>query len=291
MPGETDLETADNSGETGIDNQGGETEPTTVTTGTGETSSGQASEATPTGELFKGVDPNTLPPEAKAYYDSFLKDYRDKTARLSDTVKSEVAKATESLKSKADFYDQMSSQEEFVKQWNDYVQKAQQAQSLTGEPQNPQLEKMQQEVQQLTQQMKIAEMAKVTDAFADATNEKGEKLHPDFDRYNSILMGSYSEPGRDPEEYSLLRACIELSASQDPSERLTKGYQKAKEIYTQIFEEGRKAGMGRTKDKVQSWSQPPSPSGGSSPVTMTDKKPKSAREALEMARRGQAVSR
>lgn len=274
----------DNSGIAVADNEA--TQPAATSTETGATN-GQAHGGAPNDEIFKGVDPNRLPPEAKAAYDSMLKDYREKTARLSETVKSEAQKATEAYRSKAELYDQIATQEEFVRQWNDYVQKSQSNGTPTqGDPKLAQLEA---KFQEINQKIQMSELSQLTDSFADAVDEKGAKIHEDFDQLNSIHMGKLQNGG-EVEEFSLLRACIELSQGNNPQERLANGYKLAKGVRDQIYEEGRKAGMGRLQTKVLNGSLPPSNS-SSDVISVTDKKPKSAREALAMARRGQMVSR
>lgn len=263
------------------------TEPAVPVNGTSATN-GQATGAAPADELFKGVDPNKLPPEVKAHYDSMLRDYREKTTKLSETIKSESQKATEAYRQKAELYDQIAQQEEFVRQWNDYVQKAQ----SSGQPANPAdpvLNQMKQQIQEMNQKIQQTELAQVTEAFAEAVNEKGEKLHPEFDQLNGIFIGKLQE-GQESEDFSLLRACIELSPGSNPQEKLANGYKAAKAVHDAIFEAGKKAGMGRVQAKVQNGTIPPTNAGGEG-LTITEKKPKNAQEALEMAKKGLMVSR
>ena len=258
-------------------------------------SSGEATQSATTSDSFipEGVDINTLPPNVRAIVDKINKDmvrgFTEKTTKLSDTIKSEAAKASEAYKSKADLYEQISSQEEFVKQWNEYVQK------VNTTPQNPQDSQMNTETLQLKSQLEeikqkieLTELNQVTDAFAEAMDEKGEKLHPEFDKLNDIVIGALNQ-GQEAEEYSLLRAHIELAPGNTPQEKLVNGYKTAKATYDGIFEEGRKAGMGRLEKKVLNGTQPPSNSG--SGMSTTEKKPKDAYEALEMAKRGIMVTR
>lgn len=275
---------ADNPVSATVDNPNG-TQPDT--NGTGATS-GQAQEATPTVDLFKGVDPNRLPPDARAAYDSMLRDYREKTGKLSETIKAESAKAAEAYRSKAELYDQIANQEEFVRQWNEYVQKSQ----SNGQPQqtgNPAISQLEAQIQEIKKTQMMADLAQVTEAFAEAQDEKGVKLHPEFDQLNSISMGQIQN-GQEAEDFSLLRACVELAKGMNPQEKLANGYKTAKAIRDQIFEEGKKAGMGRLQAKVMNGTNPPSNSHGDT-LSLTEKKPKNAREALEMARKGQMVSR
>ncbi len=263
------------------------TEPATSSNGTGA-DGGQAQGGAPTNELFKGVDPNRLPPEVRAHYDSMLKDYREKTGKLSETIKSESAKATEAYRQKAEFYDQIAQQQEFVKQWNDYVQK----QSASGTPAqegDPVLTQLKEQINEVTQKLQLTEMQQIADAFAEAVDEKGNKIHPEFDTLNTFHLGSMKS-GAGSDDFSLLRGCIELAPGNSPQEKLANGYKAAKAVYDSIFEAGKKAGMGRLQTKSANGSLPPSNSSGAE-LQVTDKKPKNAHEALAMARRGQMVSR
>ncbi len=278
------LSVADNPAAEVVDNPSGpiDTAPGTGTTG------GQAPGATPSDDLFKGVDPNRLPPEIKQSYNDMLRDYREKTAKIQETIKAEIARSTEPLKTKAEFYDQIAQQEEFVRQWNEYVQK-QQSQGTQAEAGDPVLSQMKQQIQEMNQKIQLTELSQVTEAFADAVNEKGEKIHADFDRLNDISIGQLQN-GPKAEDFSLLRACVELAKGASPQEKLTNGYKQAKAMHDQIFEAGRKAGMGRVQAKVLNGTNPPSNAAGEV-LSTTEKKPKNAREALDMARRGIVVSR
>ena len=258
--------------------------PAAAASGTGATG-GQVQGGTPADDLFKGVDPNKLPPEVRAHYDGMLRDYREKTGKLSETIKTEAAKATETYRQKAEMYEKFAQQEDFVRQWNEYVQKVNTAGQQN--PGDPMLTQLKEQIQQVTQKLQFQELQQVTEAFADATNDKGEKLHPEFDKFNSIVIGQV--PGGDGEEFSFLRACIELAPGESPQEKLTNGYKTAEESYKAIFEEGRKAGMGRLQQKVLNGTQPPSNTPAN--LSLTDKPPKNAREALALAKRGVMVSR
>lgn len=274
------MENADNPNTAVADNP---TEPANTGSGTSGTD-GQAQGGAPD-EIFKGIDPQKLPPELKKTYDSMLTDYRGKTAKLSESIKAEVEKATQSYKSKADMYDSISAQEEFVTKWNEYVQKSQANPNQNGDPV---LEKVKAQVDEMNRKMQTQEMEQVTNAFAEAVDDKGVKVHPNFDKLNDIMVGSLKE-GDSVEGYSLLRAAIELSPG-TPQEKLVGGYKKADEIYKAIFEEGRKAGMGRVRDKILNGTLPPT-GGTNDSLTITEKKPRNAREALDMAKRGVIVSR
>lgn len=256
-----------------------------ITTGTvpaeGEANNGVASQGE---ETFTKVDPKTLPPALKASYDNMLRDYKEKTTRLSETIKAEAARAAEAYRKKAETYDQIAAQEEFVRQWNDYVQRSQNNVQQDGT--DPKLASLEQKFQEINQKLQMSELAQVTDSFADAVDDKGNKLHPEFDQLNSLPIGQINGG----EEFSLLRACVELSPGNNPQEKLANGYKSAKALYSSIFEMGKKAGMGRIQSKIMNGSQPPISSQGDA-LSMTDKKPRSAREAMELARKGIMVSR
>lgn len=262
--------------------------PDTSVTGTVQTSGDANGQGAPAEETFTKVDPRSLPGPLRAAYDNMLRDYKEKTTKLSETIKSETARAAEAYRQKAEFYDQISGQDEFVKQWNEYVQRSQALGPERAEG-DPVLAEMKSQLQEMKQQLQVTELTQVTEAFAGAVNEKGEKIHPDFDRLNEIDLGKLQDSGRE-ENYSLLRACIELSPGNTPHEKLANGYKSAKQVFDSIYDAGRKAGLGRVQQKFLNGSNPPSGTGGDG-LQITEKKPKSAREALEMAKRGMMVSR
>ena len=240
----------------------------------------------------EGIDLNTLPPTVRAYVDKINKDmvrgFTEKTSKLSETIKSESAKAAEAYRQKAEQYDQIATQEAFVKQWNEYVKTQSQPQAADGSV-DPKVAQLEAKFQEINDKIVMTEMAQITDSFANAVNEKGEKLHPEFDELAGIQLGQLSENSK-TEEFSLLRACIELASGATPQERLANGFKSAKAARDAIFESGKKAGMGRLATKAQNGTIPPS-STSNDVFTVTDKKPKNAREALDMAKRGQMVSR
>ena len=60
------------------------------------------SQGAPIEETFTKVDVNTLPPQLRESYNNMLRDYKQKTTQIAETVKSEVARATEALKTKSE---------------------------------------------------------------------------------------------------------------------------------------------------------------------------------------------
>jgi len=276
--------TADNPAPVGADNPS--VEPAAVDNGTG-TADGQVSGGTPESQdqdIFKGIDPKTLTPKERQLYNSMLTDYRTKTGKLSETVKSQVEKEVAAYREKASQYEMIANEEAFVKQWNDYVKKTQEQTGESPKQGDPVLTELQEKFKSMEQKLQQAELSKVTDAFAEAVDDKGVKLRPDFDALNNKIIGKVGN-----EEYSLLRASIEMASGRTPQEKLANGYKAAKAFHDAIFEEGRKAGLGRLQEKSRNGTIPPSNSGGEV-LTTTEKRPKNAHEALQMARRGIKVS-
>lgn len=280
--------TVDNPGTGVVDNLGASPEPTPGQNGT-DTSGGQAQEGGAPTDIFTGIDPNTLTPKERATYNSMLKDYRDKTGQLSERIKTESAKAAEAYKSEAELYRQIASQEKFVEKWNAYVKETEAATGKPPEAGDPALLELKAQFQEMNQKLQMAELSKVTDAFADAVDEKGAKIHADFDSLNGIMIGKVSN-GKSQEEYSLLRASIELADGKTPQEKLANGYKNAKALHDSIFEAGRKAGVGHLQKKFANGSLPPTNSGGDV-LQVTEKKPRNAHEAMQLAKKGIIVSR
>lgn len=227
-------------------------------------------------EGLSNIDPKTLPPALKAVYDNLYRDYQKKTTSIAERVKAEVAKSIGGYKEKAEQFEQIANNEEFVKMWNDHVEKLKSAQS-NGQP----VDEVSRKLQDIEVKLKTQESLEAINIFADAKDEDGEMLHPEFDRLSEIKIGTHSKSG----EYDLLRAAIELAPGNSYMEKLENGYQSAKEVYDTIFEEGRKAGMGRMNDKVKNSTYAPS-AGSSKLSSYAQKQPANALEALEMARKG-----
>jgi hypothetical protein len=237
-------------------------------------------QASPAVENLGGLDPNRLPPELRQSYDAMLRDYRSKTAKVADTVKSEVAKAVEAYRQKAEFYDQFSGQDEFVKQWNEYVQRTQNAQNdQTSDPVQQKIHQMERQQAELAMEVQASKVLEEINAFADMKDEKGQLLHADFDKLASLKIGNHPQAG----DYDLLRAAVELSPGRTPKEKMENGYKAAKAIYDSIFEEGRKAGLGRVQSKIKNGMMSPS-SVNATPTAPG--RPKNALEALQFARQG-----
>lgn len=260
-------------------------------TGTVQPSGDANGQGAPAEEMFGNVDPKTLPPQLKAVYDNMLKGFKEKTTKLSETTKAEVAKATEVFKQKAEFYDQFTKQEKAVKFWNEYVQEVNGQGQEVDKNGDPVVAELKSKVEAFERKQMETELGSVIDAFAEAVDEKGQPVAPHFEKLNSMVIGQTQGANGQPEEFSLLRATTQLAPGNTPQEKLANGYKMAEKLYSAILEEGKKMGMGRVQTKVLNGSLPPSGATAPGTVTMVDKKPKNAAEALAMARKGQLVSR
>jgi hypothetical protein len=258
----------------------------TQSTGTVQPS-GQADgrQSAPTEESFTNLDPNTLPPQLKAAYNSMLRDYKTKTTEIAEQRKKYSDYDTH--KQRSELYEQLASQEEFVKQWNEHVQKQNGQVNQNGQEQDPIQAKIQAIEKQLNEEKSVRqerELADVVDSFSTAKDDKGVLLNPDFDILNNIVVGKNAQG----EEYSLLRTSIEFAQGATPQERLANGYKNAKAIRDQIIEEGRKQGMGKMLSKVRNSTEAPTITSDKQ-VFNGDPKNLSVREARELAEKGMRV--
>lgn len=262
------------------DNQIGPDSSVGVTADPGGQVNGQAA---PTQDNIGNVDPNRLPPELRKIHDSMLRDYRSKTEKAAESVKmaEEYKRQLEALKPKAEWYDNISAndvaRERINKTIEELTSEMSRQENQPGGPDN----KVMQELEQIKMEMQTEKNLQYINAFAEAKDDKGNLLHPEMEKFSSIKIGTHQEAG----DYDLLRASVELAAGNTPQERLENGYKAAESIYKSIFEEGRKAGMGRLQTKAKNGTLPPSSSAASSTAP---RRPKNALEALQFAQRGYA---
>lgn len=257
----------------------------------GEANSGQSATGTDT-FIPTGVDLNTLPPQVRAYVEEvnkqMVRGFTEKTTKVSETVKSQLAKELEPYRQKAQTYDELLKQEVFVQKWNEYVEDVNRK-GVTNDPGDPQakilqeLEALKKSQAELSRKSQESEALDVINAFSSAVDEKGEKLHPDFEKFSKISLGTHQKAG----EYDLLRTAIELAPGTNAQEKIENGYKAAKAVYDAIYEDGRKSGLARTQERIKNGSFAPStiPAGKT-----TTERPKDALEALRMARQGIRVS-
>lgn len=250
-----------------------------ASTGTVQTSGQTERQNAPAEDRFGDVDPNTLPPQLKSVYDNMLRGWKDKTTRLSEERKK--YEGYDAYKQKADLYDRVSSDQEFVRMWNERIEKASQANQNEQSDQTPDLKK---EIQAIKSKLEQAELVDVVRVFEEVKNDKDELLHPDFQALNGIGIGKTPQG----DEYSLLRACVELSPGNTPQEKLANGYKAAKAVRDKIYEEGRKSGMGKMLSRVRDSTETPSLSTDKTTFN-GDARKLSVREARELAEKGVTV--
>lgn len=234
---------------------------------TGQAPAGQPGGSGPSGDTFWSGDVNSLPPQLRPAYDSMLRDYREKTGGLS-----EERKALAAAKEKAAEYDKLVSDQEFVQRWNDYI-----TQKSNAQPEPPADPK----IMDLERRLAVRETADFMNAFAEAVDDKGQKIRDDFDRLNGIMIG---------ENVSLLNACIQCVGQGEISERVSKGYDLAKKVWAQVYDVGYKAGRGKVGQVVRDGTEPPTPTAGQQ-VYAGDPKKITPREAVRLARQGITVPR
>lgn len=131
-------------------------------------------------DSFTSLDPTTLPPEAKPFYDSMLKDYRSKTAEIAD-----LRGNAPDWQAKADAFDGLMANDGFVKLLN----AVEQAQNGTVAADNPATQSPTGEdllLQILDNPNKLNELIrneaeKLVNPIADRVNaEQAAKLHAEL---------------------------------------------------------------------------------------------------------------
>lgn len=246
-------------------------EPVTSANGTAETSDGNgvAVGAQPAEEQFGGVDIKTLPKEIqtllKEKHDAMLKDYKEKTTKLADDRKS-----MEPLSRKAELLDQLAQDQEFIQWWNSRNQKSQPEQEqkdLTPE------EQLIQRVQNIESELSSERAQNLVNTFADAVDEKGQKLHPDFDELSNE---------------GLIKGYLDLNpptSKAEFSKRLEEAYKWSNALATKYREAGKKAAYEEMQKKAGISTTPPS-TGAKGTYDGPDPRKASVAELVDMARRG-----
>lgn len=230
------------------------------------------------GDLFEGIDPAKLPPELRPHLDSMVRTYREKTEKLSERVKTETQKAVEVFKQKADWYDNALKDEALVKMINDHLTKASQPDpSKSSLP--PEVQEKLQKVDLIEREIQTTKTLEAINTFADAKDDKGNPVHPNFDKYHSMTIG---------ENFSILNAAFERAPGKNLQEKMENGYKALDAIWNKAVEEGKKLGMGRIQEKAKNGTFSPSSVNAGSTAP---RQPKNALEALQFARQGLAPNR
>lgn len=245
--------------------------------------SGQANgvQGAPTEETFTKLDVNTLPPQLKQAYDSMLRDYKTKTTEIAEQRKK--YDGYDAYKQKAELLEKLQTNQDFVRMWNEHVQRTGQA-PKAGDPANT--SKLEQKLQEIEAKLQQSEVEGMVKTFREMKDEKGEPMNPDFDALQGIDLGTTANG----DKYNLMRACVELAQGNTDQEKLANGYKAAKAIRDQIFEEGRKHGMGKMLTRVrQSTEAPGGVSTDKTTISKDDAKNLSVKEARELAQKGVVV--
>lgn len=251
-------------------------------TGNGQPSGEATGQSATTMESFlpKDVDVNTLPPSVRAVVEKINKEmvrgFTEKTMKSSEMTKAEIAKATEAFKQKAETYDQIVAQQEFVDKWNAYV-KERQAAPVDGQPAN-EVEQLKKVVEEIRNESRVTKTTEFINAWSSTKDDKGELLRPEFDKLESIEIPGTGE--------SLLHLAINKAPGNTLEEKLQNGYEAAKKMYDSIFEEGKKSTISRMTERVRSSSSAPSKAGPAGSYSYDRKNPPSAKEARELAEKG-----
>lgn len=246
----------------------------------GQVGGGQSA---PAEDSFTKLDVNTLPPQLKQAYDNMLRDYKSKTAELSEQRKK--YEGYDTYKQRAELYEQLASQEEFVKRWNEYVKEVNgQTATNPNDPVQAKLQEFEKQLQEERRAREEREMDDVVEGFRSAKDEKGNPVNPDFDALADAVIGKDQEGG----DWNLLRAYVHLAEGNTPQEKLANGYKAAKALRDQWVEEGRKQGVGKMLSKVRNSTEAPAITSDKQTFN-GDAKKLSVREARELAEKGVVV--
>ena len=261
----------------------------------------------PTDESFTELDPSTLSAENQTAYKNMLTDYKRKTQALAEQRRATETQLQESREAaqKAALYDQISSDEGFVRYWNTLSQGTG-GQTPTAQPEgttNPMSDLSDEEFadaftskdkfMKLVSRMNEGEKAKFSQELSQTNSQlrvetanrfvKEFKTRPeyaDFDKLDKHKFITYQVQLHKPSPNSTER---------DWEKLLKTSYQNAKQVRDDIWNEGYQAGLQRLKAKANNISEPPSVSAG--PIASgVDPKKLTGTEAVDMARRGIRVS-
>lgn len=260
--------------------------------GTAQVVGGDAAGAAPSEETFFSGDPNSLPPELQSAYKNMLKDYKQKTEGVADVRK------------KAEYYDQLASNQkvvEFVKNLNkpqstseqmasvektlaekisdDAFQNAFQSKegflNLMALVAEDKLTKANAKIEELEQFKSVTSASNLVDAYATEVGKDGKAVRPDFYKLDEDnLITGYLQVNR-PEGQS----------QEAYVQKLNEAYAWAKATTQKYYESGRADALKVIQAKANSSTNAPS-STAKGAYTGPDPKKMTAREAIDLAKRG-----
>lgn len=272
-----------------------------------ETTQAQGSEAkdtqtAPAEETFFSGDVNSLPPKLRESYENMNRDYKEKTAKLA-----EERRQSEGLKEKAGYYDQLASDPEFVKLYQQHRNVKQTPDA--GEPEKEQgfrvtqedldaistgdvgkfqqlLDRhhdsknsgMKKELENAQQSIQKSQASDVLNEYAQATNADGKLSHPRFNEFSDIGLVNYflnQDAPRNEAEWAM---------------KLDKAYKNSEKMYDGIFQKGKKEGLGGLQKKSDESTETPSLSPSGMSVIAADPTKISIEEAVAAAKRGQRLT-
>lgn len=272
-------------------------------------------QSAPTEESFTNVDPNSLPPELRSKYDNMLRDYKSKTQQIADERRAIDGKLKKA--DVLEQLEQHPKYPELVRFWNGLTNKEQQAvvdqqngeQNGQARPERPTAQEwdaaridpslmpdliqreiqaerhdlqgrhaeLQREQAAVKQSMLQRDAREILDAYADAKDEKGEKLHPDFDEL--------AEKGLIP----MFLDKMDAQDKRDMSKAVSVAYQKAKEVADHFYSKGKNSALGTIQQKATQSTEPPSITAGET-YNGTDPKKISVKEAILLGKKGVRVT-
>lgn len=271
-----------------------------TTTGTPEGQNGQAigtEKSAPVEDQFSNIDPNTLPPELQGVYKNLQADYTRKTQAIAEARK------------KADLFDQISRDQNFVNYWNglsrqekaDFKEQKAAAEKSLGESISDEdfakafnskqdflsfMERIveqknanaQRKIADLEQKLSVQEARNLVEAFATETGQDGKPMRPDFDALD---------------EDQLITGYLNVNPPTQHTEqayraKLNEAYSWAKGVSQKYYEKGKREALQIIQKKAASSSEMPTTSAKGA-YTGPNPKKITPREALEMAKRGEKV--
>lgn len=226
-------------------------------------------------ESFTNIDPKTLTPELRTVYDNMYRGFQEKNRGMA-----EVRKQASEYKEKADIYDELSRDDQFVSYWNNPKAQKQpaatpEAESVDNDPET-EVRTLKNQVSDLQKSQQRNDTDRFIDSYAMETDKDGNLLRPEFRKLTD-------------------NGLVPMFFAQDPSKtqkdrkiKLAKAYTRAVDFVNGIREEGRKAVLPEIQSKANQTVEEPSVATGAS-YSGPDPKKLTTREAFEMSKRGQFV--
>lgn len=277
-------------------------QPAPAATGTPDQNGQAATQAqsAPAEESFSSVDPKTLPPELQAVYKSMQADYTKKLAPLAETRKK--AEAFDKVASRSDFKDwwggaSKQQKADFKEQQKAEIEKTM-GQKITDERFTKAFEskdgfldliaevakeiggKSQKKIEKLEQQLSVKDAQDLATSFATEVGKDGKVIRPDFDELEEQNLISGFLAVNQPEN----------SSAQAQLAKLNEAYGWAKAVSQKFYEKGKAEALQIIQKKAAASTEPPTQAAKGA-YTGPDPKKITARDAMELAKKGIRVPR